>query len=93
MSDIFAYAQARAINDGKRWSGYKIVEGKSIRRYKNKKKVAEICLTNGYSLSQLYKQELIGITEMEKLMGKKKFAEIIGKYIEKPKGKVSRWSR
>ena len=89
VSDIFAYAQARAINDGRKWSGYKVVEGKSNRRYKNKKKVAEICIKNGYSLSQLYKQELISITEMEKLMGKKKFAEIIGKYIEKPKGKLS----
>ena len=89
VNDIFTYAQARAIKDGKKWNGYKVVEGKSNRRYRDKKKVAEVCLKNGFALSQLYKQELIGITEMEKLMGKKKFAEIIGKYVEKPKGKLS----
>ena len=39
--------------------------------------------------SQIYKNTLIGITEMEKLMGKKQFRELLGEYIIKPKGKLT----
>ena len=37
----------------------------------------------------IYKQSLIGITEMEKLMGKKKFSEILGTLVYKPTGKIT----
>ena len=87
--DVFAYAQARAINDGKKWRGFKIVEGRSNRRYADENKVAEICRGNGYQLSEIYKQSLIGITDMEKLLGKSKFNELLGDYIIKPKGKLT----
>ncbi|MBQ3426612.1 MAG: DUF2800 domain-containing protein, partial [Clostridia bacterium] len=43
----------------------------------------------GYKLSQIYKQTLIGITDMEKLMGKKRFRELLSDYIVKPKGKLT----
>ena len=38
---------------------------------------------------KIYKNTLIGITEMEKLMGKKQFRELLGEYIIKPKGKLT----
>lgn len=87
--DIFAYAQAAAINNGKHWDGYKVVEGKSNRRYTDEKKIAEICRSSGYKLSEIYKQTLIGITDMEKLLGKKKFGELLSDYVVKPKGKLT----
>ena len=37
----------------------------------------------------IYKQSLIGITEMERLMGKKRFAEILGAFVYKPNGKIT----
>ena len=46
--DVFAYAQAKAVNDGKRWDGYKVVEGRSVRKYANESKIAQICQANGY---------------------------------------------
>lgn len=48
---------------------------------------AEAAKQAGYT--DIYKQSLIGITEMEKLMGKKKFNEILGNYVYKPDGKVT----
>lgn len=87
--DVFAYAQAQAINNGVHWDGYKIVEGRSNRKFTDEKKVADICREQGYQLSQIYKTTLIGITDMEKLMGKKQFRELIGEYVHKPKGKLT----
>lgn len=86
---MFAYAQAKAINEGKRWDGFKIVEGRSNRKYADEDKIAEVCRNNGYQLSQIYKNTLIGITDMEKLLGKKQFKELLGDYIIKPKGKLT----
>ena len=37
--DVFAYAQAKAINEGKHWNGFKVVEGSSKRRYSDEKKL------------------------------------------------------
>lgn len=89
VSDVFAYAQARAINDGKQWEGFKVVEGKSNRRYADESKIAEICMKNGYKMSQIYEQKIIGIGTMEKLLGKDNFNNLLGKLVFKPKGKLS----
>ena len=85
--DIYTYASALAINEGKVWDGYKLVQGRSNRKYVDEKAVAETAKTAGYS--DIYKQNLITITEMEKLMGKKKFTEILGALVEKPTGKLT----
>lgn len=87
--DVFAYAQARAVNEGKHWNGYKVVEGRSVRKYVNEDKIAQICRDNGYRLSEIYKQTLISLTDMEKLMGKQKFKELLSDYVVKPKGKLT----
>lgn len=87
--DVFAYAQAKAVNEGKKWDGFKVVERRSNRKYTDETKVAEICRKNGYTLSQIFKNTLIGITDMEKLMGKPRFKELLGKYVHKPKGKLT----
>ena len=47
--------------------------------------MAEAATAAGFH--DIYKKSLITITEMEKLMGKKTFTEVIGPYVEKPKGK------
>ncbi|MBQ2428910.1 MAG: DUF2800 domain-containing protein, partial [Ruminococcus sp.] len=83
--DIFAYAQEAAINHGKQWNGYKVVASRSNRKYSDEEAVAQAAVKAGYK--DIYKKSLITITEMEKLMGKKTFAEIIGRYITKPQGK------
>ena len=36
-----------------------------------------------------YYKSLIGVTEMERLMGKKEFARVLGQYVYKPQGKIT----
>ena len=71
---------------GEEFDGYKLVEGKSIRKYADIDEIATILEENGYR--DIFKpKELLGITNMEKLVGKKKLVELIGDYIVKPVGK------
>ena len=83
-NDIWAYAQEAAVRHGKVWRGFKVVEARTKRRYSNEEAVAEAAKAAGYK--DIYKKSLISITEMEKLMGKCKFAEVLGGLVEKPKG-------
>lgn len=84
-NEIMAYATDAAVNHGKQWSGFKVVEGRSIRKYKDQDKIAEKAKENGYK--DIYRQSLIPLTEMEKLMGKARFKEVLGDLIIKPRGK------
>lgn len=86
-NDITAYASDSAINHGKRWRGFKVVQGRSNRKYTDETLVAKMAKANGYK--DIYKKSLITLTEMEKLMGKAVFNEILGELICKPKGKLS----
>ena len=47
----------------------------------------DTAVANGYT--DLYKQQLISLTEFEKMMGKKRFAELLGEYVAKPPGKLA----
>lgn len=85
--DIYTYATALAINEGKEWDGFKLVQGRTRRKYTDETEVAETAKEAGYT--DIFKQSLITITEMEKLMGKKKFNDLIGNLVEKPKGKLT----
>ena len=67
--------------------GYKIVEGRSKRIFTDTKAVVDKAIANGYT--DLYKQQLITLTEFEKMMGKKKFNELLGEYVAKPPGKLA----
>jgi len=84
-NEIISYATDAAVNHGKEWHGFKIVEGRSVRKYKDEDAVAEAAKANGYK--DIYRQSLITLTEMQKLMGKAKFEEILGGLIHKPPGK------
>lgn len=72
-NEIVAYAQDAAINHGKVWRGYKVVESKTNRKYTNEAAVAQAANAAGYR--DIYRKSLITITEMEKLMGKKNFSD------------------
>jgi len=84
-ADVYAYATDLAIREGKEWQGYKLVEGRSNRRYTSESLVAEIVTAAGYT--DIYKQSLIGIADMEKLLGKQRFKELLAHLVEKPPGK------
>ncbi len=84
-NEVIAYAQDAAINHGKHWTGFKVVESKTNRKYTDEAAVIEAANAAGYH--DIYKKSLISITEMEKLMGKKTFSEVLGEYVKKPQGK------
>lgn len=86
-ADVYAFAQDQAIIHGKVWPGYKLVEGRANRKYTSDDEVAEAAKAAGYS--DIYKHTLIGIGEMEKLMGKDDFVRILGHLVYKPQGKVT----
>lgn len=65
----------------------KLVEGRANRKYTSDEEVAEAAKAAGYS--DIYKHTLIGIGEMEKLMGKDDFARILGHLVYKPQGKIT----
>lgn len=84
-NDLQAYALDVAVNHGKQWNGFKVVEGRSIRKYADEDAVASAAEAYGYK--DIYQKKLINLGDMEKLMGKKKFQEVLGAYIVKPPGK------
>ncbi|MBO2517931.1 MAG: DUF2800 domain-containing protein [Clostridiales bacterium] len=81
--DIKAYALEAAVG-GKCWHGYKLVEGRSNRKYTDEKAVAAAVTAAG---KDPYEHKLLGITAMTSLLGKKQFNDILGGLIEKPQGK------
>ncbi|MDT3768184.1 DUF2800 domain-containing protein [Gleimia hominis] len=84
-SDVEAYALSRAVNQGVVFEGFKLVAGRSVRKYTCEKDVAAAAEAAGYA--DIYEKKLKGITAMEKLMGKATFNEILGDLITKPAGK------
>ncbi len=87
-SDVQSYAQDQAEKHGVKFDGWKLVEGRSNRKYTDVTEVRRALTEAGYSEEQILKEpELLGITAMEKLLGKKKFAELLDGLVIKPAGK------
>ena len=86
-ADVYAFAQDEAIIHGKQWPGYKVVEGRASRKYTSDEEVAQAAIAAGFK--DIYKHTLIGITEMERLMGKENFGTILGALVYKPQGKLT----
>ena len=84
-ADVEAYALSQAVNQGKRWTGFKLVAGRSIRKYTSETDVAAAAEAAGYK--DIWDRKLITLTAMERLMGKPAFNEIIGDLVIKPAGK------
>ncbi|MGN1114506.1 MAG: DUF2800 domain-containing protein [Oscillospiraceae bacterium] len=85
INDVKQYALNKAIK-GKRWTDFKLVEGRSNRRYTDEKAVADTVLKAGYDP---YEHKVLGVTAMSKLLGKTKFQNLLGGLVEKPKGKLT----
>lgn len=82
-ADIKEYALQQAIS-GKAWNGWKLVEGRSNRKYTNDSAVADAVSKAGFDP---YERKVLAVTSMQKLLGKSRFDELLAAYIEKPQGK------
>ena len=82
-ADIREYALTAALS-GTHFDGWKLVEGRANRRYTNEEAVAQAVIGSGHDP---YERKLLGITAMEKLLGKKQFATLLADLVERPQGK------
>lgn len=82
-TDVKEYALQQAVS-GTHYDGFKVVEGRSNRKYTDEDAVAEVVKNAG---KDPYEKKLLGITAMTSVLGKKKFEELLGAYVYKPQGK------
>lgn len=81
--DIKDYALQKALS-GTKFTGFKVVEGRSNRKYTDEAAVAKAVEDAGY---EPYEKKLLGITAMSQALGRKKFEELLGGLVYKPPGK------
>ena len=78
-----------SLMDGEPVAGWKLVEGRSTRRYTDEAEIEKRLRAKKYKVSDIYEKKMIGITKMEKLLGKRKMQDLIGDLIEKPRGSAT----
>ena len=75
---------------GKPIKGWKLVEGRSNRKIANEGKLIVAMTQAGWGEDEIFKpKELQTLTNLEKLVGKKRFAEEFGDLVYKPEGKAT----
>ncbi len=81
--DIKSYALKQALS-GTRYPGWKLVEGKSNRRFTDEALAATLAESAGY---EPWEKKILGVTALQKQMGRKRFDELLGSLVTKPRGK------
>ena len=88
IKGVYDFAYEKALSGEKQWPGYKLVEGTSRRTITDPDAAAKTLLDNGYKEKVIFKpRELEGITNLQKVLGKKGVAKYLEAYIDKPEGK------
>lgn len=87
LTAVEDHALHEAVNNGKKWPGYKLVEGRSNRKYSDQELVRIELMSAGYKAEEIFKMELLGITAMEKVLGKTEFNTLLSSLLIKPPGK------
>ena len=80
--DVKDYALQKALS-GTKFDSFKVVEGRSNRKYTDEDAVAKTVQDAGFDP---YEQKILGITAMSRALGKKKFEELLGGLVYKPSG-------
>ena len=86
LNDVKSYA-LREAEAGHQIPGWKLVEGRSNRKYTDADAVADRLIDAGVPEDVVYDRNVRGITAMEQILGKKKFAEHLADLVVKPPGK------
>jgi len=84
--DVQEFALEQALQ-GEEFDGFKVVEGRSNRKYTSENQVAEILINHGFQENMIYTKKLDGISKIESAIGKKEVQRLLGDYIIKPPGK------
>lgn len=86
IKDLEDYALEQLLA-GKEIKGYKAVEGRSSRVWSDEQKAFETIIKDGTEEKDLYETTPLSLAKIEKLLGKKKFASLVGEYVTKSQGK------
>lgn len=84
-NSVNEYVLKEAI-EGRVPKGYKLVEGRSQRKWSDESAVREVLIAEGFKETQFMKSKLAGIGDIEKLVGKKNFPDMLGGLVIKPQG-------
>lgn len=82
--DIEDYALEQALQGKATYDGFKLVRGRSVRKYQDPVAVENTLLDHGYG--DIYQKKLLGLTDMEKKLGKEVFGELVLPLVHKPDG-------
>ncbi len=85
INSVKEFALEDAIK-GKRYQNYKLVEGRSNRKYVDDNEVIKKVQDAGFNP---FEEKLLTITQMQSRLGKSKFEELLGELVIKPKGKLA----
>lgn len=85
-SDVKDYALDKAL-EGQEFKGYKLVEGRSQRKWKDEKAVAKILTDRGFLENIIWTKKLTTISNIERAIGKKETERLFKDLIDKPTGK------
>lgn len=87
-NDIERYLISRAATGEVQLQRYELVEGRIYRSITDAQAAAAVLIKNGFRASDIYKDpELKNLTTLEKLVGPKRLAELLGDTLTKPPGK------
>ena len=90
LDSVIAYAEAvkeyalkKAIEQGRKWTGFKLVESQTKRKITDEVAVGKILTDAGYDP---YTKKLLSISDIQKMVGKSQFDTLVGNYVTRPKG-------
>ena len=87
LAGLEAYALEKAL-EGETFPGFKVVEGRSVRQISDPVAAMQTLEDAGFDeASYIRPKELKTISDLEKLLKKKGFQELLGQYVIKPQGK------
>lgn len=85
INAVKEYALAEALK-GRKWDGFKLVEGRSTRRFTDEEALVAACKANGIDTAEFFDKKLKGVPAIEKLLGKADFADLAAPFVAKPAG-------
>jgi hypothetical protein len=85
-TDLQAYA-SQALLEGRTVPGWKVVEGRSVRAFRDTDAALQILMDAGIDRAVIYDYKPKSLSELEKVVGKKPFGELLAEQIVKPRGK------
>lgn len=81
------YALQQALK-GEKFAGWKVVEGRTVKKLTDPDQAVKLCVANGIPEALLFKpRELVSVTDMEKILGRPRFAQLIAPLVDKGVGK------